>query len=330
MPSSSDGAGPASFAGFRAPWWLPGAHLQTVHTAKLTPFRRPGYTRQRWQTPDNDFIDLDWLAPDHPPTGVLVLFHGLEGNSASQYAVAAMRAARRAGWLGCVPHFRGCSGELNLAPRAYHSGDSAEIDWILRRIAAQHPALPRFAAGVSLGGNALLKWAGEQGQAAGRVVSAVAGISAPQDLLASALALNRGFSRLYVHMFMQTLRRKAMLKLTQYPGLYDHRRAQRARDFFTYDDAVTAPMHGFRGCHDYWGRSACKRYLSAIEVPALVVNARNDPFLPARALARPQEVSRQVRLHYPDTGGHVGFVAGRWPGSIDWFGEQLVQWFQHG
>ncbi len=318
------------FSQYRAPGWLPGAHLQTVYTAKLSRFAPPRYIRTRWQTPDQDFIDLDLVVPAQPPRGLLVMFHGLEGDSSSQYAVSAMQAAQQAGWIGCVPHFRGCSGEVNLAPRAYHSGDSAEIDWILRRLATEYPDLPRYACGVSLGGNALLKWAGEQGEAASQVVSAVAGISAPQDLHAGAVALSQGFARLYTWSFFRSLRIKSLAKLEQYPGLFDRDTMLRARDFFDYDDAVTARMHGFHSCFDYWGRSSCKRYLGGVRVPTLVVNARNDPFLPERHLARPEQVSAQVRLHYPDTGGHVGFISGRWPGRIDWFGQQLVQWFEHG
>lgn len=319
-----------SFSGYQAPVWLPGGHAQTIFTAKRSPRTLPPYQRSRWQTPDQDFIDIDWLHPEGPPRALLIMFHGLEGDSSSQYAVSAMQAASKAGWLGCVPHFRGCSGEPNLAPRAYHSGDSNEIAWILERLAAQYPDIPRYACGVSLGGNALLKWAGEQGGTASRSVSAVAGISAPQDLHAGAIALSRGFSRIYSHAFFKTLRAKSLIKLAQYPGLFDRDTMLRSRDFFAYDDAVTARIHGFHSCFDYWGKSSCKQYLSSIEVPALVVNARNDPFLPARHLATAQEVSSSVRLHYPDTGGHVGFISGPPPGRIHWTGEQLVKWFEHG
>jgi len=315
---------------FNTPAWLPGAHTQTIYVATLAPRGKLPYERERWNTPDGDFIDVDFVRGDGEPKGLIVLFHGLEGNSSSQYAISVMRAAQAAGFIGCVPHFRGCSGEPNLAPRAYHSGDSAEIDWILRRLANDFPSLPRYASGVSLGGNALLKWTGEQGDSASQLVRAVAGISAPQDLRAGASALDRGFSRIYAHNFFKTLRQKCLVKLQQYPGLINREQMLRANDFFAYDDAVTARMHGFQSCFDYWQRSSSKQFLGGIRVPTLVLNARNDPFLPARFLARPDQVSTSVQLVYPDTGGHVGFMNGPFPGRIDWLGTSLMHWFQHG
>jgi len=315
---------------FNSPVWLPGAHLQTIYVATLAPRGQLPYERQRWQTPDDDFIDVDFVRCDSEPKGLVVLFHGLEGNSGSQYALSVMRQARAAGFIGCVPHFRGCSGEPNLAPRAYHSGDSEEIHWILERLAREYPSLPRYAVGVSLGGNALLKWAGETGDAGSQLVSAVAGVSAPQDLRAGATALGQGFSRLYARNFFKTMRRKGLIKLQQYPGLINREQMLRADDFFAYDDAVTARMHGFKSCFDYWERSSSKQFLASIRVPTLVFNARNDPFLPERFLARPEQVSDYVQLVYPDTGGHVGFMNGPFPGRIDWLGDSLMQWFQHG
>ncbi|MGH1358848.1 MAG: YheT family hydrolase [Burkholderiaceae bacterium] len=318
------------FSSYRAPAWLPGANIQTIYPALFAPKTLPAYQRERWETPDADFVDLDFVFPEKPAKGLLVLFHGLEGSSASQYAVSAMRAATSADWIGCVPHFRGCSGEINRAPRAYHSGDSDEIAWILERLAGLYPDLPRYACGISLGGNALLKWAGLAGDSASQMVDAVAGVSAPQDLQAGAAALAKGFPRVYARAFFKTMREKSLQKLAQYPGLFNRETMLRSRDFFAYDDAVTAPIHGFNSCFDYWGRSSCKRYLGDIKIPALVFNARNDPFLPERHLARPDQVSHSVQLAYPATGGHVGFISGPMPGRIGWSGEQLVRWFQHG
>ena len=308
---------------YRPPGWLPGPHLQTIWPATLAPCPSIDWRRERWDTPDGDFIDVDFAgtgrgarAEGDPP--LLVMFHGLEGGSRSHYARALAAAALRRGWRIAVAHFRGCGGELNRAPRAYHSGDSAEIDWILRRFAraAGHGA-PIAAVGVSLGGNALLKWLGEQGESA-RLVRAAAAVSAPHDLHASALALSRGFNLVYMRHFLKTLKRKSDGKLTQYPGLFDRARMLRARDFFDFDDAVTAPMHGFASCFEYWERSSCRQFLSGIRVPTLVLNARNDPFLPARALAPRDEVSDRVTLDYPDEGGHAGFPMGLPPGRLDW------------
>jgi predicted alpha/beta-fold hydrolase len=223
------------------------------------------------------------------------------------------------GWRGVVVHWRGCSGEPNLLARAYHSGDSAEIDWILRRLR------PDFAAGVSLGANVLLKWLGEQGSRAD-FIRAAAGVSAPQDLHAGAVALSRGFNRLYCLHFLVTLKRKSLLKLDCFPDLYDRRTVSAARDFFDFDDVVTAPLHGFANAMDYWTRSSCRQFLGDVAVPTLVLNARNDPFLPESALAGPSEVSRHVLLDYPAAGGHVGFLHGRVAGA--WLPQRLVGFFR--
>lgn len=297
---------------YAAPWWLPGGNAQTLWAALFA--RRhagaaPQWRRERWQTPDGDFVDVDInthaVAPDAP---LLVLFHGLEGSSASQYAVAFADFAAREGLVLAVPHFRGCSGELNLAPRAYHSGDFQEIDWILRRFAAGHPGRPLLAAGVSLGGNALLRWAGEMGATAARTVRAVAAVCSPLDLAAGGHAIGRGFNRLvYTRMFLSTMVPKALKKLEQHPGLFDREALLAASDLYQFDNLFTAPLHGFRDTDDYWARASAKPVLSDIRVPALALNALNDPFVPADSLPTPHQAGPRVTLWQPAQGGHVGF-----------------------
>jgi predicted alpha/beta-fold hydrolase len=313
---------------YPSPWWLPGGNLQTIWPSLVTPAPRVSYTRERWETPDGDFIDLDWL-PHVDNAPLVVLFHGLEGSSQSHYARALMRALRQRGWNGCVPHFRGCSGELNLLPRAYHSGDSMEIDWVLRRIASERKPARLYAAGVSLGGNALLKWAGEQGAGAGQVVRAVAAMSAPLDLAAAGHALGRGFNMVYTRMFLGTLIKKSLVKLARHPGLFDPQKVRNARDLYEFDNLVTAPLHGFRDTDDYWARASSKPWLAKIMVPALAINARNDPFLPAAALPGPAEVSSSVTLDYPEHGGHCGFATGALPpGRLSWLPQRLFHFFE--
>ena len=311
-------------SGYLAPGWMRNRHFQTIWPAIAVPVPAVQYRRERWATPDGDFIDLDWAVPNvaaQAASGPLVaLFHGLEGSSRSYYSRALMADLIAVGWRGVVVHWRGCSGEPNLLARAYHSGDSAEVDWILRRLR------PDFAAGVSLGANALLKWLGEQGTQAG-FIKAAAGVSAPQDLHAGAVALSRGFNRLYCWNFMTTLKRKSAAKLDRFPGLYDRRQVLAARTFFEFDDVVTAPLHGFDNALDYWTRSSCKQFLGGITVPTLVLNARNDPFLPEQTLARQSEVSGAVILDYPADGGHVGFVHGRMPGNVAWMPQRLMAFF---
>jgi len=320
---------------YEAPRWLGGSgpfggNAQTIWPALWS--RRyhgapPNYRRERWTTPDGDFIDVDWQG-EALEAPLLVLFHGLEGSSGSHYAQAFAHRARELGWRFVVPHFRGCSGELNLAPRAYHSGDYEEVGWILRRLRSQHGG-PIVALGVSLGGNALLRWAEEAGDSAALSTRALAAVCAPLDLAAGGHAIGRGFNRLvYTRMFMRSMRPKALRKLAQFPGLFDRGRMLAARDLYEFDNLFTAPAHGFRDTDDYWTRASAKPHLHCVRVPALVVNARNDPFVPAWCLPLQSEVGAHVTLWQPDHGGHVGFPDGRFPGHVLSLPEQVTRWLQ--
>jgi len=325
---------------YSAPKWLPGGHLQTIYPL----FIKPGplaYRRERWDTPDQDFIDLDWHetagsasyggngpGEDLPGVPLGILFHGLEGSSNSHYARSLMQRFDALGWGGVVVHFRGCSGEPNRQPRAYHSGDSDEIDWILRRLKQEHPGRPLYAIGVSLGGNALLKWLGERESSATRLLRCAVAISAPLDLSACGHQLARGFNRVYTRHFLRTLKRSAAAMLKRSPGLFDEQRMREARTLYDFDDVVTGPIHGFTGADDYWQRASCKPWLATIRVPTLLLNARNDPFLPAHALPGTDQVSAAVTLDFPEEGGHVGFVTGGLPGSLDWLPDRVIRFFR--
>lgn len=257
---------------------------------------------------------------------MLVLFHGLEGSSRSHYAEAFADFAAERGLTFVVPHFRGCSGELNHAPRAYHSGDHEEIGWILTRLRAEHHG-PLIAVGVSLGGNALMRWAAEAGAEAGRSVNAVASVCSPLDLAASSVSIGRGFNRLtYTGMFLRSMKPKAMRKLEQHPGLFDPDKLMAARDLYQFDDIFTAPLHGFRNADDYYARASAKPHLHRIQIPALVLNALNDPFVPAASLPRQAAVSGKVTLWQPGEGGHVGFPDGHIPGHVRTMPNQVGGW----
>lgn len=291
--------------------------MQTL-AAALAPTPRVAFVRERWSTPDGDFVDVDW-AGDPEATRLLVLFHGLEGSSASPYARSLAALAAASGWRFALPHFRGCSGELNRLPRAYHSGDSDEADWLLRRFAQRGAAL--HAVGVSLGGNVLLKWLGEQGAQAAGLVRRAAAISAPIDLAAAGAALDRGLNKqAYTRHFLGTLKAKSFAQLARHAGLFDAQRVRAASTLHEFDDAVTAPLHGFRDADDYWARAASAPWLEHIAVPTLVLNARNDPFLPAAALERAtRKASSRVLLESPPSGGHVGF-----PGRRRWLARRIL------
>lgn len=327
-------AAPGALPPYQAPFWLPGGHLQTIGSALLGrhgALPLPAYRRERWTTPDQDFIDVDWLphgAAAVAQRPLLVLFHGLEGNSHSHYARAFAAHAQKHGWAYAVPHFRGCSGEINLAPRAYHSGDHAEIGWILQRLRQQHKG-PMVAVGVSLGGNALLRWGQEAGSSASGVVNCIAAVCSPIDLAAGGWALGRGFNRhVYTPMFLRTMKPKALLKLAQHPGLFDRQALASARNLYDFDNVFTAPLHGFRNTEDYWSRASAKPRLQALRLPTLLLHARNDPFVPAWSLPAAHETGTHVTLWQPQQGGHVGFAQGLPPGNLRYLPDLVGNWLQ--
>ena len=320
---------------YRAPAWLPGGHPQTIYPF-LLPRPRVHYRRERIETADGDFWDFDWLdagdasATRAVTTPLVVLFHGLEGGSGSHYARALMAHLARIGWHGVVPHFRGCGGELNRKPRAYHSGDHEEIGALLAAVRNRMPHASLYAVGMSLGGSALLNWLGRAGPDAGRVLHAAAAVSTPLDLCAAGVAIGQGMNRIYTRHFLQTLKPKSMAMARRFPGLLDEARLGSVRSMYEFDDIVTAPLHGFTGTPDYWRRASSKPWLNEVAVPTLVLNARNDPFVPDASLPTPAEVSRRVSLEQPDAGGHAGFPVGAFPGRLAWLPTRLLQFFQRG
>ena len=315
---------------YRAPRWLPGAHAQTIVPATIVPLPLVEYRRERWETPDGDFIDLDFALPEvdaaTTATPTVVLFHGLEGSSRSHYARTLMRAVADRRWRGIVVHFRGCSGEENRLARAYHSGDSEEGDWVLRRIHARWPEAPLYVVGVSLGGNMLAKWIGEREEDA-QFVRAAASICSPLDLAAGGAALGRGFNLVYTRMFLATLKKKALAKARRFPGVARVEAIAAARDLYDFDNEFTAPVHGFRNTEDYWARASGKPWLRSVKVPHLVLNALNDPFVPAASLPTARDVSPFVRLEQPRDGGHVGFARGGPPGELGFLPERVLAFF---
>lgn len=319
---------PVANAAYRAPAWLPGGHAQTLYASLAIGVAPVAYRRERVELADGDFLDFDWVGGVRGQP-VLVLFHGLEGSGRSHYARTLMARARDRGWHGAVVHFRGCSGEDNRLPRAYYAGDSADIERALRHARSRHPDAPLYAAGVSLGGNALLKWLGEAGAQARAWVDRAASVSAPLDLGAAGRALDRGFNRrVYTTHFLATLKPKALRKAHRFPGLLDTAAIAAATTFREFDTAVTARLHGFRDADDYWLKASSRPHLASIAVPTLVLNARNDPFLPAAALPTPADVSPAVVLEQPEAGGHVAFPRGPFPGNLDWLPRRLMKHFE--
>ena len=342
------------------PAWLPDRQSQTLFGALLAPTNRIRFFRERVETPDGDFIDFDWNSPLLPrapkqardatliqtaatdwledsgrqalglaqTSPALVLLHGLEGSSKSRCEQSITQYFRQAGWTVVVAHFRGCSGFANRLARAYHSGDSAEIRFILQTVRARLPAGHWHAAGISLGGNALLKYLGES-PAEVAWLKAAAAISAPLDLVAAGnhLSDDRFNREIYSRHFLRTLRPKVLKKAQRFRGVIDTLRIHQARTLRDFDNAYTAPMHGFADALDYWTQSSSMRWLTHIRIPTLVLNARNDPFLPQAALPGPQLGSAQIEFHQPAQGGHVGFVTGGWPGHLGWLPRRIERFF---
>jgi predicted alpha/beta-fold hydrolase len=297
---------------YHPPWWYRSRHLQTLWGPLLRRFRRPPLRRERVHTPDGDFLDLDWRAEGPPGAPLVVILHGLEGSSGSHYVSGLLREMVALGLDGVVLNFRSCSGELNRAARLYHSGDTADLEWLLARLIAREPERRLGLVGVSLGGNVALKWLGELGEgAAAQVVAAVA-ISTPFDLAACTQVLDRGVSRaLYTADFLRSMKAKVRAKAALFNGQVDVPAVGRARTFTEYDRLVTARLYGFLDERDYWTQCSSARYLSGIRRPALLINAVNDPFVPASTL--PQEVvldSPWLHALFPPQGGHAGFLEG--------------------
>ena len=310
--------------GYAAPRWLPGGHAQTIYASRL---RRtaPPLRRERVDTHDGDFWDFDWLDAPFATGPVVALFHGLEGGARSHYARALLRVLASRGYAGVIPHFRGCGGEANRLPRAYHSGDFAEVDALIHAIRARiGPDRPLYAVGVSLGGSALLNWLGREEHRARERITAAAAVSAPLDLTAAGIAIGQGLNVVYTRHFLATLKPKSLAMAARFPDRLDTARIRRVRTMWDFDDAVTAPLHGFAGADDYWKRASSRPWLRGVRVPTLVLNARNDPFIPAASLAGRADASERVLIETPAEGGHAGFPAGGFPGHVEWLPRRLL------
>lgn len=307
------------FSPLNTPLWLRNGNIETIYAKTLQP-PVPAYRREL--LPDSTgctTVAYDFIDSPHHNAPLVVLFHGLEGSSRSHYAAALMGEVQKRGWNGVVAHFRSCGGVSNTAPVFYHSGDSGEIAYMLGRLSARFPRI--YAAGVSLGGNALAKYLGEAGSTA--VPQAAAVVSAPVDLAAAGTRFDRGITRLlYTRYFLQSLIPKA-----QAAGYAENLYAA-CKTLGDFDDRFTAPLHGFADRHDYYRRASCKPLLGSIAVPTLLLNALNDPFLPREALPVRAEVSSAVTLLRPDYGGHVGFVNGRGRGRLNWMPQTVLSFFE--
>ena len=311
-------------------WWVPGAHARTLW-GKLARRSPSLATRvERWPTGDGDEIELHRVEPLQAKAthgGRLLVLHGLEGTIRSHYLRGLLALAQRRGWSADALIFRTCNGEMTRARRLYHSGETTDLDRVVRRLLRSHPGQALALVGFSLGGNVLLKWLGEQGQGAPAEVRAPAAISVPFDLERGSRFIERGFARVYTRHFLRTLRAKARVKLARDPGLFDGSALERAHTLFEFDDVVTAPVHGFEGATDYYQRSSSLRFLTSIHRPTLLLSAYDDPFLPPNVLREVEQIAlgnRCLTAEFHQRGGHVGFISGRAPWSPRYYAEERV------
>lgn len=298
---------------FRAAWWCLGPNMQTLTGAFIRPAEKLNFTRQRWETPDGDFLDIDRMGGP-PGAPLLLVLHGLEGSSDSKHVLGILGEARSLGWQGVALNFRSCSGEPNRAKRSYHGGETSDVRWVIRRLIEEDPARPMVCAGYSLGGNILLKYLGEEGAALPAQIKGAVAISAPFDLKASAMMLEKSFHGIYNRRLVKSMKMKAREKLKRFPDLVDPEKLQAARTLEQFDNLVTAPVHGFRDADEYWAAASSAQFLSGIRRPTLLISAKDDPFLPESCLpVKAVSGNRFLSADFPDRGGHVGFVAGAWP-----------------
>jgi uncharacterized protein len=315
---------PGQRVSFRPAWWLPGPHLPTLW-GRLARRRSPlEAAEERWRTPDDDWLALHRVrGPSGAPR--LLVLHGLEGSARSHYAHGLLHAAGRRGWEAAVLQFRSCGGTANDQPRFYHSGETGDLAFVVERLTSEAPGVPLVLVGVSLGGNVMLKWLGEEGVALPEEVRAAVAISVPYDLGRGARSIDRGFSRVYQAHFLRSLRRKAIEKLERYPGLFDRAALERARTLADFDDVVTAPVHGFAGADDYYSRCSAIRFLQGIRRPTLLLSAVDDPFLPPTVLEDVRASAADnsaLEVEFHARGGHVGFVGGTVPWRPDYYAER--------
>lgn len=297
--------------------------MQTLFPRLVRHVRGPKLTRERVTTPDNDFLDLDWTA--RKSDRLAILSHGLEGCSRSVYVRGMMRALASRGWDCLAWNFRGCGGEINHQLRLYHSGATDDLNVVVQHALKVHPANHIALIGFSLGGNVTLKYLGENPAQVSEKVRAAVAISVPCHLNSSARKLAEPGNRIYMRYFLGGLTRKVEIKARQFPGKLDLSGLHDMKTFAEFDERITAPLHGFASAEDYWTRASSKQFLPAIQIPTLLLNARNDPFLTPECF--PEEEARQhtmVHLETPEQGGHVGFWWRTFGGST-WSEQRTVE-----
>lgn len=314
-----NGNGKVIPSGFKPSHLLRNRHLQTIFPNIVYPGARPPLRRERLELPDGDFIDVDWTLGGSGP--IVIVLHGLEGSIKSHYAARIMRRIRCLGWRGALLNFRGCSGQPNRLPIGYHSGFTQDLEYFTRLLKQREPATPLAAVGYSLGGSVLLKWLGESPHT-GRLRTAVA-ISVPFDLTEASNTVEHGVSRIYKWSLLGRMRRSTARKFKLVKAPFPLPKVRTLRSFRAFDNALTAPLHGFRDADDYYATCSSRQYLKNITVPTLVLHSSDDPLMTPASVPSEPELSPAVTLELSHKGGHVGFVNGSLLRPNMWLAERI-------
>ncbi len=302
---------------FKPAWWLKNCHLQTILPRVYRKNHTLNVTTETLTLPDGDFVDLAWTRKPEQgeTTPIVAVFHGLEGSINSFYARGMMDAIRAQGWIGVLMHFRGCSGKLNKHARAYHSGETEDARFFLNHIQSHYPTAPLSAIGFSLGGNVLTKYLGEESHLS-QLASAVV-ISAPLHLAGCAERISRRFSRIYQKYLLDMLKNTTIKKMEAFKSAFPLKlsadQIARFKTLMQFDDAITAPLHGFKSAADYYAKASGLQFLKSIKTPSLFIHAKDDPFMSHSVIPSSADLSPTIQYELSEAGGHVGFLSGKNP-----------------
>ena len=309
---------------YRPSRWLPGPHAQTIWASRFRSTPSPDTKREQVELDDDDFLNLYWLTQGNGP--IVIIVHGLEGDSSSNNVKAMFDVVRKNGWNGVLLLNRNCGGFSNRLQRTYNAGETGDLDFVVNLVKKRFPDVPLMLYGYSLGGNTMLKWLGEKGDHAG--ISAAAAVSIPFDLASSTAILDKGFSKIYQKHFVDLMREAAKRKFRDLAPLFNPGDLNKIKTLREFDEKVTAPLHGFVNADQYYSESSCKQFLKNICVPTLIMNSLDDPFLERNTFPGPKEVSDMVELEFLQNGGHAAFITGSIWKYFSWIETRIPEFFK--
>lgn len=319
---------PILTSAYKAPLWIGGKHAQTILPSLLRKVTGVQYVRERIATDDADFLDLDWSCVES--NKLVIVAHGLEGNANKSYVLGMVKQFNARGWDALAWNLRGCSGEINRTFRIYNAGSTGDLKQVIQHVLKKKKYKQICLIGFSMSGNMILKYLGDYKEEHPSELKRAVVFSVPCDLYACSRNLTRGFNRLYLNLFLSTLKQKIGTKTKQYPGLFSHVDLNKIKDLIEFDSAITVPVYGYRDVMHYYTECSSKQSIPKIEVPTLIVNAKNDPFLHPSCF--PHEACQQspnVHLEWPMDGGHLGFIKDKVNG-IYWSEERAIRFLEEG